>query len=62
MTNVDRKILTCVSNGMTTKEIADRLKMPEGSVETNRIRLYGFIGVRNGPEAVAWGFRNGHLK
>lgn len=57
----DREIITAISEGYTTKEIANRLKMTEATTETYRLRLIKKLRVPNTAAMMAYAFKNGIL-
>lgn len=57
----ERELLTAISTGLTTKEIAINLKMTESTTETYRLRLIKKLGVSNTAALIAYAFRNGIL-
>lgn len=59
LTNIDRRIIQLMADGLTTREIADKMIWAVPTIETYRHRLFKKIGVRNAPQCVAFGFRNG---
>lgn len=57
----DREILVMIANGLSTKQMVEQLGLVESTVDSFRVRMYRRIKVRNAPQAVAWGFKNGYL-
>lgn len=58
------EILECISEGMTNKEIADRLFLSPETVKTHVSRMLKKIGARNRTEAVvrALEYGNGNVR
>jgi DNA-binding NarL/FixJ family response regulator len=54
-------ILKAIARGSITKEIANELKMAEGTAETYRLRLIKKVGVPNTAALLAYAYRNGIL-
>lgn len=54
-------ILTALSRGAITKEIATELKMAENTAETYRLRLLKKVGAPNTAALLAYAYRNGIL-
>jgi DNA-binding NarL/FixJ family response regulator len=61
LTFKERELLTAMAKGLTTKEIAEGLKMTEATIETYRARLIKKVKVLNTPALIAYAFRNGLL-
>jgi DNA-binding NarL/FixJ family response regulator len=57
----ENELLRIIASGLTTKEIALRLKMTEATTETYRTRLIKRLGVPNSAALLAYAFRNGIL-
>lgn len=57
----ENELLRIIASGLTTKEIAIRLKMTEATTETYRTRLIKKLGVPNSAALLAYAFRNGIL-
>ncbi len=57
----EKELLTGISRGLTTKEIADEMKMSEGTIETYRVRLLKKVNVLNTAALIAYAYRNGLL-
>jgi two-component system response regulator NreC len=57
----ENELLKIIASGLTTKEIAIRLKMTEATTETYRTRLIKRLGVPNSAALLAYAFRNGIL-
>lgn len=55
----EREILTLISHGHTSKEIADKLGVSVGTIETHRTRLMKKLRLRNVAELVVYAFRIG---
>lgn len=54
LTGRQRQIVALVAQGRTNREIAAELGLSPRSVETLRARLMKSLGLRNGPELIAW--------
>jgi DNA-binding NarL/FixJ family response regulator len=54
-------ILKAIARGSITKEIANELKMAQGTAETYRLRLIKKVGVSNTAALLAYAYRNGIL-
>ncbi len=48
-----------IADGLTTKEIAVKMKYNEGTIESARLSLMRKLGVKNAAELIAYCFRNG---
>ena len=57
----EHDLLMAIASGLTTKQIADRLKMSPSTAETYRIRLIKKVGVSNTAGLLAYAYRNGIL-
>lgn len=57
----EKELLMGISRGLTTKEIADEMKMSEGTIETYRVRLLKKVNVLNTAALIAYAYRNGLL-
>lgn len=57
----DKELLRAIAEGLTTKEMAVRLRMTEGTAETYRVRLLKKVGATNTAELLAYAYRNGLL-
>lgn len=57
----ERALLVMMANGLKEREMALRLQIRRHSVTTKKTRLYRKLDARNGPHAVALGFRFGYL-
>lgn len=58
----EREVLTLIAHGNTTKEIATRLYVSEGTVETHRTHIMRKLKLRNVAELVVYAFRVGLIK
>lgn len=58
----DIEILSMLSHGLTTKEMADKLNWTYATVETYRSRLLRRNGARTSSHLIAIAFRAGVLK
>jgi DNA-binding NarL/FixJ family response regulator len=61
LTIQEKELLLAIKEGLTTKEIAGLLKMPESTTETYRIRLLKKVNVTNTAALLAFAYRNGLL-
>ena len=61
LTASERDLLKAIASGLTTKEIASRLKLTDSTAETYRIRLIKKMGVQNTAGLIAYAYRNGIL-
>lgn len=61
LTSSENVLLKEIASGLTTKEIAGKLKMTESTAETYRIRLIKKMGVLNTAGLIAYAYRNGIL-
>lgn len=61
LTFVEKELLAAISKGLTTKEIAVHLRMPETTTETYRQRLMRKMNVSNTAGLLAFAYRNGLL-
>lgn len=57
----ENELLRSIASGLTTKQIANQLKMTEATTETYRIRLIRKLGVTNTAALMAYAQRNGLL-
>jgi len=57
----EKELLTGISRGLTTKEIAEEMKMSEATIETYRVRLLKKVNVLNTAALIAYAYRNGLL-
>lgn len=55
------QVLALMAEGLTRPQIAARLWLGTATVKTHQRAVYAHFGVRNGPAAVAAGFRTGLL-
>ena len=58
----EKEILTLIAHGESSKEIASKLHIGVGTVETHRARLLSKLKVRNVAGLVAYAFRTGLLR
>lgn len=61
LTARELEILTMIAGGMTQEQIAAQLHLVPATVKTHLRNLYRKMGVKNGPHAVAEGFRRSML-
>lgn len=61
LTFQEKELLRCIAGGMTTKEMAQTLKMTEATAETYRVRLIKKVGLPNTASLLAYSYRNGIL-
>jgi len=59
LTFQENELLRGIAGGLTTKQIAEQLKMTEATTETYRTRLIKKLGVPNTAGLLAYAFRNG---
>lgn len=57
----ERDLLKHIASGLTTKEIASKLKLTDSTAETYRIRLIKKMGLQNTAGLIAYAYRNGIL-
>lgn len=57
----ENELLRIIASGLTTKEMAVKLKMTEATTETYRTRLIKKLGVPNSAALLAYAYRNGIL-
>jgi DNA-binding NarL/FixJ family response regulator len=62
LTAREKEIITFISQGLTSKEIAAKLYISCATVETHRTNLMTKLGVRNVAELVSYAFRKGLVK
>lgn len=61
LTYHENELIHVISQGLTTKEVAMKMKMSETTAETYRTRLLKKLGVPNTAALLAYAFRNGIL-
>lgn len=61
LTERETEILQNMANGLSSKNIADKLCISFDTVESHRKSIHRKIGVNTATEAIAFGFRNGLL-
>ena len=57
----ENELVQIIASGLTTKEMATKLRMTEATTETYRTRLLKKLGVPNTAALLAYAFRNGIL-
>lgn len=57
----ESELIQVISSGLTTKEVAQKMKMSEATTETYRTRLLKKLGVPNTAALLAYAYRNGIL-
>ena len=57
----ENELIQVISSGLTTKEVALKMKMSEATTETYRTRLLKKLGVPNTAALLAYAYRNGIL-
>jgi len=53
-------VVRCVAEGLTNRQIAERLKLTEHTVKNYLFRIFDKLGVSSRVEVVLYAFRNGH--
>jgi DNA-binding NarL/FixJ family response regulator len=61
LSNQESELIQVISSGLTTKEVAQKMKMSEATTETYRTRLLKKLGVPNTAALLAYAYRNGIL-
>lgn len=61
LTYHENELIHVISLGLTTKEVAQKMKMSEATAETYRTRLLKKLGVPNTAALLAYAYRNGIL-
>jgi DNA-binding NarL/FixJ family response regulator len=62
LTAQERRVLQLIAEGLTTKEIASKLKRSENTIHTHRNHLMTKLGVRKGTDLVRYAIREGIVK
>ena len=62
LTEREHDVLRLIAEGLTNKEIADRLVLSLNTVKTHRLRLYQKLGLHTRAELVAFARRKGILR
>lgn len=62
LTFAEIEIITHISEGMTAKEIAVKMRYTEKSMSTKKTGILNKVGVNNSAHLVAWAYQNGILK
>lgn len=62
LTEREQDVLRLIAQGLTNKEIADRLILSLNTVKTHRLRLYQKLGLHTRAELVAFARRRGILR
>jgi DNA-binding NarL/FixJ family response regulator len=57
----EKELLKAIAQGLTTKQVADLLKLTDATAETYRARLIKKVKVANTAELLAYAYRNGIL-
>jgi DNA-binding NarL/FixJ family response regulator len=57
----EKELLKAIAQGLTTKQVADQLKITPATAETYRARLIKKVQVANTAELLAYAYRNGIL-
>lgn len=55
----ERDILRCVAQGMTSKQVGDKLCISHRTVDTHRMRIMQKLGIHNGPGLTKFALENG---
>lgn len=58
LTKREQQVLECLSEGLSNKEIADKLFLSVHTINTHRHNLYKKIGVKNRTQAMLWALSN----
>lgn len=61
LTTRETEVLDLIAEGLSTREIADRLYLSPNSVKTHTRKLFRKIGVSNRTEAALWALAQGFL-
>jgi DNA-binding NarL/FixJ family response regulator len=59
LTEREREVLTVAAEGLTARQIADRLGVRERTITTHLARIYGKLGVGNRLAAIRMAARSG---
>lgn len=59
LSNRERAILRCLANGSSNKQIANDLKIAEGTVKVHVKAIFKKVGARNRTDAAVWALNNG---
>lgn len=51
-----------IADGYTTKEIAHKLSITEGTVESYKASMFRQFGLKTSPQLIDWAYQNGVLK
>ena len=62
LTQREREVLTLIAQGNTTKEIAAKLHVSAGTIDTHRMHIMRKLALRNVAEMVVYAFRVGLIK
>jgi two-component system response regulator NreC len=62
LTNREAEIVALIADGLTSKEIAERLVISVKTVETHRANIMEKLGVKNVPELVRYAIRAGIIQ
>jgi DNA-binding NarL/FixJ family response regulator len=61
LSHQESELIQIISSGLTTKEVAHKMRMSEATTETYRTRLLKKLGVPNTAALLAYAYRNGIL-
>jgi YgiT-type zinc finger domain-containing protein len=61
ITDIEKRIISLISHGLSTKEMAVAMEYTEATVESYRLRLLRKFNVLNAPHLIAFAFRSGIL-
>lgn len=61
LSHQEGELIQIISSGLTTKEVAHKMRMSEATTETYRTRLLKKLGVPNTAALLAYAYRNGIL-
>jgi two-component system nitrate/nitrite response regulator NarL len=59
LTSREKEILTCIANGCTNKQIADRLSISENTVKTHIKNLFEKLQLQNRVQLASYAYNNG---
>lgn len=62
LTMQEHKVLRLLADGMTRQEIGSNLHISPSTAKSHIYTMYGKLGARNAPHAIAIAFRTGLLR